>query len=145
MARRQIVPKLVLIFIPFFVGRDMAVASNCTATLCDMRYELAAEVHALLNYKTCSDVYVSDCICNRTLDIQFIEHPPYIYTDTKTGKVVGLLTGKSAFLTEFFLLFCRLYTYILTINISTCLSSFATARTMQPSRRILLFEGSKDL
>lgn len=97
-ASRSIISILLLTFyILLFLRKDVNAASNCTATLCDMRYELAAEVHALLNYKTCDDVYPKDCICNSTIDIQFMEHPPYIYTDAKSGKVVGLLTGKKYF------------------------------------------------
>ena len=72
-------------------------ASNCSPTLCRLRYDLAAEVHTLRNYKNCNDVYSLDCICNRTIDIQFIEHPPYIYTDASTGNVTGLLTGMKSF------------------------------------------------
>ena len=98
---------LLLIFIIFFLRKDVYAASNCTATLCDLRYELAAEVHALLNYRTCDDVYRTDCICNSTIDIQFMEHPPYIYTDAKSGKVVGLLTGKTYFQSIFVVVFYR--------------------------------------
>ena len=89
--------ELMLIFILANFGKDVIAESNCTPTLCKLRFELASEVHALRNYGGCNDVYLMDCICNRTIDVQFIEHPPYIYADAKTGKVVGLLVGKFIF------------------------------------------------
>ena len=85
---------LVLAITTILIRKHVAAATGCTPSVCDMRYEIASEVHALLNYRTCDDVFRLDCICNRTIDIQFLNHPPYIYTDAKTGKVVGLLTGK---------------------------------------------------
>ena len=78
-----------------YLGNHCLEASmNCTATVCKLRYEFASEMHALRNYQTCDDAYKLDCICNRSIDVLFIEHPPYIYTDAKSKKVVGLLPGK---------------------------------------------------
>eukprot|EP00794_Sanderia_malayensis_P019105 gene19105-21021_t len=60
---------------------------------CDIRYEYSKEIHELWNYNTCEDVYKLACICNKSIDILFIDLPPYIYTDAATNKVVGLIPG----------------------------------------------------
>ena len=76
------------------VSCSVGASSNCTPSICKLRFELADEIHSLRGYRGCDDVYNFDCICNTTIDVQFIEHPPYIYVDPATKNVVGLLPGK---------------------------------------------------
>ena len=89
----------IYIWLSYLGNYCLEASTNCTATVCKLRYELASELHTLRNYRTCADAFQQDCICNRTIDVLFIEHPPYIYTDAKSKKVVGLLPG------EYFVMF----------------------------------------
>ena len=69
-------------------------SSTCNETaICWMRYDIAKELHSLRGVETCEEAYNFHCICSMTIDILYIDHPPYIYTDPKTMKVNGLLTG----------------------------------------------------
>lgn len=69
-------------------------AEDCNVSVCDVRLELADELHRLWNYQTCEDVFKLNCMCNNTIDVLFSEIPPYIYTEPKTKKVIGLFPGK---------------------------------------------------
>ena len=35
------------------------------------------------------------CLCLQIITVLYYEYPPYIYQDRKTGKVEGILPGKS--------------------------------------------------
>ena len=69
-------------------------SSTCNETaVCWMRYDIAKELHSLRGVESCEAAYNFHCICSMTIDILYIDHPPYIYTDPNTKKVHGLLTG----------------------------------------------------
>eukprot|EP00112_Aurelia_sp_Birch-Aquarium-sp1_P005385 Seg1611.1 transcript_id=Seg1611.1/GoldUCD/mRNA.D3Y31 product="putative potassium channel protein YugO" protein_id=Seg1611.1/GoldUCD/D3Y31 len=78
----------------FSAAVETVQSSTCNGTaVCWMRYDIAKEMHALRGVDSCQGAYDFHCICSMTIDILYIDHPPYIYTDPKTKKVIGLLTG----------------------------------------------------
>lgn len=78
----------------FSAAVETVQSSTCNGTaVCWMRYDIAKEMHALRGVDSCQAAYDFHCICSMTIDILYIDHPPYIYTDPKTKKVIGLLTG----------------------------------------------------
>ena len=64
-----------------------------TNTYCITRYELQFDFASAFG-SNCTALFGS-CLCLKGKDLVFVNMPPYIYEDKKTGHVLGLLDGES--------------------------------------------------
>ena len=86
------------ILVSCLISFAVSMMPKCGLKRCMMRYEFAKELHLLWRYKNCTDVYNWACSCRKSIDVLYMEIPPYIYTDPTSKEVVGLLPGRLLYL-----------------------------------------------